>query len=61
MKGFTYNVALKLVSNLKCVKFKFDTAADMVSCLSKCIFCPHHGLLEVIGLNAAYEKGLACS
>lgn len=28
-------------------------------CLSPCSFCPHHGLLEVIGFNAADEKGLA--
>lgn len=45
---------------LKCVKFKCDTDADMVSlCLNKWSFCPHHGFLEVIGFNAADEKGLA--
>lgn len=49
-------------SLLKCVKFQCDTGADTVSlCLSKWSFCPHHGLLEFIGFNAAYEKGLARS
>lgn len=34
----------------------------MVSvCLSRCSSCPHHGLLQVIGFDAAYEEGLTRS